>query len=597
MDKKYRRLSVITWLVIIGLWFLSTNLGWVSINKLPKPQSVIMALFDIVKNGYNDISFWKHFGISFYRLLLAVLLAILTAIPLGLLSGYFPKFRAVLSSLINFYRPLPPLAYYTILIIWLGIAESSKIMLLFLASFAPIFISASSAVGKVNEEYILSAKTFGANNQQIFKTVIIPATMPDIFVGIRTAVGVAYTTLVSAEMVAATAGLGWMVFDAHKYLKYDIVFAIIIIMGISGVALDVFLRKVGKDIVYWNDKKYKKVIVFMLVLLLLLVFPYDRFTGKNGLSGDYPSTIKIGTIRVPNDKTVAIEKGYFEEVFGPKGIKTEYIFFDSGTSANQALASGKIHFAEMGHTNAVVAQGQNLDVELIWIHEVLGSNEALVVKDHIQTVEDLRGKKVATPFSSTSHLSLLKTLEKNNIDPKELTILDMDTADVVAAWKRDDIDASYIWEPGLSELLKSGGRVLINSEDLAKEGIITANIDLANKTFAHKYPDLVADYISVLSKSYDLYSEDRPAAIEAASKRLGIDMDSIEKQMNGTIWLAREEEISKDYLASDREPGGFHKVFMDTAVFLKDQGKIEKLPSEEEVREFINSSYIERSIR
>ena len=253
-QSKHQFISITTWVLIISFWYISTNTGLISSQLLPSPQKVIQAFITILKEGYNAIPFWKHIGISFYRLIVAVLLALITAIPLGLLSGYFPKFRAVIDSLVSFYRPLPPLAYYMLLILWLGIDESSKIMLLYLASFAPIYIACASSVGKVDETYILSSKSMGASDKQVFMTIILPATLPDIFIGIRTAVGVAYTTLVSAEMVAATSGLGWMVIDASRYLKSDVMFVGIIIMGITGILIDLGLKKLESRLVFWSGK-------------------------------------------------------------------------------------------------------------------------------------------------------------------------------------------------------------------------------------------------------------------------------------------------------------------------------------------------------
>ena len=253
-QRNHRGISIATWIVLLAVWFITTNTGLISSQLVPSPQEVVIAFINIVKHGYNAIPFWKHLGISFYRLLVAVFFALITAIPLGLLSGYFSKFRAVIDSLVNFYRPLPPLAYYMLLILWLGIDEGSKITLLFLASFAPIYIACASAVGRVDETFILSAQSMGASNSQVFFSIVLPAAMPDIFVGVRTAVGVAYTTLVSAEMVAATSGVGWMVIDASRYLKSDVMFVGIIVMGITGVLIDVVLRKLETKVVFWSGK-------------------------------------------------------------------------------------------------------------------------------------------------------------------------------------------------------------------------------------------------------------------------------------------------------------------------------------------------------
>ncbi len=251
---KIHRYTYMTWLLIILVWLAVTELNLISSRLVPSPIQVVKTFIDILNNGYNNTSFWEHMGISMYRLFLSSALALITAIPLGLLSGYSTKFRAVVDSVVQFYRPLPPLAYYTLLILWLGIDESSKVMLLFLAAFAPIYLACVSAVGKVDPDYINSAESLGASKKDVFFTIVLPACLPDIFTGLRTAIGVAYTTLVSAEMVAATSGIGWMVIDASKYLKSDVMFVGIIVMGLTGLLIDLGLRTLENKIVFWKGK-------------------------------------------------------------------------------------------------------------------------------------------------------------------------------------------------------------------------------------------------------------------------------------------------------------------------------------------------------
>lgn len=253
-SKRIHFYTYLTWFVIVAAWYLVSEFNLISSRLVPSPIQVIKTFFDILTNGYNHISFWEHMGISMYRLSLASFLALITAIPLGLLSGYSIKARAIVDSIVQFYRPLPPLAYYTLLILWLGIDESSKIMLLFLAAFAPIYLACVSAVSKVNFDYINSAESLGASKKDVFFTIVLPACLPDIFTGLRTAIGVAYTTLVSAEMVAATKGIGWMVIDASKYLKSDVMFVGIIIMGLTGMLIDFGLKKIEDKVVFWKGK-------------------------------------------------------------------------------------------------------------------------------------------------------------------------------------------------------------------------------------------------------------------------------------------------------------------------------------------------------
>lgn len=247
-----RMLTIATWVVIFGSWYGVTKYEVFSKTLVPSPQKVFNTFVNILKNGYSGDSLWVHLGASFKRLFIAFGLAIVTAIPLGLLSGYFTKVRAVIDSVVEFYRPLPPLAYYTLLVLWLGIDNTSKVTLLYLAGFAPIYIACVSAVTKINQDYILSARTLGASQRQIFFKIVLPACLPEIFVGLRTAVGVEYTTLVSAEMVAASSGIGWLVLDASNFLKSDTMFVGILIMGITGILMDRGLRFLENKIVYWK---------------------------------------------------------------------------------------------------------------------------------------------------------------------------------------------------------------------------------------------------------------------------------------------------------------------------------------------------------
>lgn len=261
MSKKKKRITIenmltlATIILILLVWFFVTNFGIANSKMVPTPQAVWNAFIDIIQNGYKNYSLLQHLGASMERLFISFFFAALIAVPFGLASGYNSKIRAIFEPIIEFYRPLPPLAYYTLLVLWLGIGNESKITLLFLACFAPIYISCVSAVLKIKEDYINSAYTVGASKYQIFIHVILPSCLPDIFVGIRTAVGVAYTTLVAAEMVAAKSGLGWMVLDASNYLRSDIIFVGIIIMGITGILLDQFLRILEKKIVPWKGKE------------------------------------------------------------------------------------------------------------------------------------------------------------------------------------------------------------------------------------------------------------------------------------------------------------------------------------------------------
>ncbi|NBI08213.1 ABC transporter substrate-binding protein [Senegalia massiliensis] len=342
-----------------------------------------------------------------------------------------------------------------------------------------------------------------------------------------------------------------------------------------------------------------KIISIILTIGLLTITACGNSEETNTSSKgneNLPKEINFGILRVPNEETIAMAEGYFDEYFGEKGIETNFIVFDSGVDANKALASGSIDFATMGNTNSIIALAMGLDVEMIWIHEILGEIEALAVKNDsgIEKIEDLAGEKVATTFASTSHFVLLNALQEAGIED-EVELLDMQTAEIVAAWERGDIKAAYTWQPSLGKILEDG-KMLVSSEEMAEKGYVTANVDVVRKEFAEKYPELVEDFITLLSESADIYIEDPEKAAEIVSEELGIEKEEALTQMKGSIWIPREELIGDRYLGKSEEPGDFARIMKETSDFLKEQGSIENSPTQEEFNKYVNPEYIEKSL-
>ena len=240
--------------VVLGIWLGVSELELLSELFVPRIPAVFRALTESLVSGYRGTTLLAHLGASLYRVLTGFLLAVITAVPLGLAMGYSKRLGAFFDPLIEFYRPLPPLAYYTILVLWLGIGDESKIALLYLAAFPPLSLSATSAVRGIRRERILGARSLGATPSQVFFHVILPSCLPEIFTGLRVAIGFTYTTLVAAEIVAATSGIGWMVLDASRFLRSDIVFMGILVMGVTGIALDRLIRFLERRIVPWKGK-------------------------------------------------------------------------------------------------------------------------------------------------------------------------------------------------------------------------------------------------------------------------------------------------------------------------------------------------------
>ncbi|ORE68534.1 taurine ABC transporter permease [Aerococcus urinae] len=255
--KKYSQLKglgLLFWLLILVGWQLAfSGSGGQGLN-IPSITEIWQAFLSLCQEGYAGIPLSIHLRASFVRLFLALFSSTLLALPLGILSGFSPIIRYVVQSLVNFIRPIPPLAYYPLLIMLVGISDASKIILLFIAAFAPLYLAVVSGIEQVRSDYILSAESLGASRLMIMREVIWPSVLASFIVGLRTAFGFAYTTLVSAEMTAAESGLGWLVIDASRYLKIDVVFVGIILMGLTGLIFDRVLDGIEKQLVFWKGQ-------------------------------------------------------------------------------------------------------------------------------------------------------------------------------------------------------------------------------------------------------------------------------------------------------------------------------------------------------
>jgi taurine transport system permease protein len=247
-------ISVATGIAILSLWWLLAQTGWVPHLFLPTPAEVIVQAQSIWDEGYANATLWEHVSASLARILTAAAIAVLLGIPVGLLMGLNRWAKGVLDTPIEFYWPLPPLAYLPLMIIWLGIGEASKITLLTLAMFAPIVLSAQAGVRALPQERVNAALSLGATRWQLFSTVVLPSALPEILTGIRIALGVGWGTLVAAELIAANRGIGFMIMSASHFLATDAVFVGIGVIAVCAFSFTVFMRLLEGWLVPWKGK-------------------------------------------------------------------------------------------------------------------------------------------------------------------------------------------------------------------------------------------------------------------------------------------------------------------------------------------------------
>ncbi|MDP4893664.1 ABC transporter permease subunit [Cypionkella sp.] len=236
------------------IWWLVTAMGWVKPLFVPSPQAVFGKFIAIWNDGFTGTPFLEHLGVSTLRVFGAFLLACVIGLPLGLAMGMSPLMRGLFDPPIEFYRPIPPLAYLPLMIIWFGIGETSKILLIFLSVFAPVVLGARSGVKSAAIEQIHAAYSFGASRWQVMRYVIMPSALPEILTAMRIGIGFGWTTLVAAEMVAATKGLGYMVLSASQFLQTPVVIMGIFVIAIIAFAFDLLMRFVERRLVPWKGR-------------------------------------------------------------------------------------------------------------------------------------------------------------------------------------------------------------------------------------------------------------------------------------------------------------------------------------------------------
>jgi len=269
---------------------------------------------------------------------------------------------------------------------------------------------------------------------------------------------------------------------------------------------------------------------------------------------------------------VAQADGTYEKV---TQAKIDWRKFDNGADIIAAIASGDVQIGYLGSSPLTAAITRKVPVETFLIATQIGAAEALVARDGsgIKTPQDLVGKKVAVPFVSTGHYSLLAALKHWKIDPSKVQILNLAPPAIIAAWKRGDIDATYVWDPALG-VAKENGKVLITSGELAQFGAPTFDAWIVRKDFAAKHPEIVTAFAKVTLDAYADYRKDPKAWLAEQSnvdklvKLSGAKASDIPLLLQGNVYpLAADQVISLGAPTT--------KAITDTAVFLKEQGKVE----------------------
>lgn len=249
-----RGYGIISVLAFIVLWWAATALNWINPIYWPGLDAVFERVGKLANEGFRNIALWDHIWISVYRVLSGVVYGAVIGIPLGFAMGLWSVAKGFFDPIVEFIRPIPPLALIPLIILWFGIDEFAKIFLLALASLFIMIIAARAGVSSVRVSKVHAAYSLGATKFQVLTRVVLPNALPEIFTGLRTAMGVCWGTVVAAELVAADRGIGSMIMIAKNFLNTDIVVIGIVIIGLIGFAIEILMRMLERKLIPWRGK-------------------------------------------------------------------------------------------------------------------------------------------------------------------------------------------------------------------------------------------------------------------------------------------------------------------------------------------------------
>lgn len=242
-------LIVAPWLLILALWYAIRASGLVNPALVPAPHMVLAKFIELSRGRL-----WVDMYMSTQRVFIGVTLGVSLAVPVGFCLGWYRGLRSFIDPVINFFRALPPIALIPLVIVYFGIGEAAKIIILFYASFFAGVIVMYEGIAQISPIFIKVARTLGASDLEIFGKVIIPLTIPHILTAIRVALGVAWATLVASELIAAQQGLGALIQNASSFFQLDIIYVGIICIGFIALVMDLLLRVASRHLVAWQDR-------------------------------------------------------------------------------------------------------------------------------------------------------------------------------------------------------------------------------------------------------------------------------------------------------------------------------------------------------
>lgn len=243
-------LGLLGFVIIVSFWWVASNAGWMRPGLVPSPVTVAQVMWEGVVSGglLNDLL------VSARRVIIGLVIGMVIAVPIGFLLGWFPKARITFNPMVNFFRALPPIALVPLVVIYFGIGELAREVILVYAAFFATVIIVYEGVASIEEKYVRAGQTLGANRMEIFAKIVFPLSLPHIFTAARVSLGIAWSSLVAAELVAAQDGLGAAIQNASNFLDVPSMYAGIILIGVAALVMDLIIRLIAARVLRWQDR-------------------------------------------------------------------------------------------------------------------------------------------------------------------------------------------------------------------------------------------------------------------------------------------------------------------------------------------------------
>jgi len=241
-------LGIVVLLVILSAWEISSRAGLIKLTILPSPFTILGTFWRMILNG----ELIRHLGISIFRVLQGFAYGASLGIVFGILIGLFKKVEQSFAVIFGFLRPIPIIAWMPVLILWMGIDEGSKVTVIAIGSFWPVLLNVINGIKNVDRRYLEVARILEKNKLQTLTKVVLPSALPSIFTGLRVGIGIAWMCVVSAELIAASSGIGYLIMYSRELLQSDVMFVGVFSIGITGLLIDKILKTVERKLLKWN---------------------------------------------------------------------------------------------------------------------------------------------------------------------------------------------------------------------------------------------------------------------------------------------------------------------------------------------------------